>query len=104
MKTVDFKRIIRYFKLHKGEVKERSVLRDWKMILIGFVVILVVNLLINGFIFLKYKNEIFSEISAGEGRAIKIDKVFLQNILDEIDKKEKRYNESLTLPQIKDPS
>ncbi len=104
MKIVAFKKIIGYFNFHTDEGREIKVLRDWRIVLCGFALILIIVFLFNGYIFRKYQGGLSEEIKASQEKSITIDRIGLQKVLEEINGKESRFNENLVPSQIKDPS
>ncbi len=96
MKAVDFKKIISYFNFHTD--------RDWKTVLLGFALLLIIVFLLNTSIFWKYQKGLSAEIKTEEAKVITIDRSSLQKVIDEIDRKERQYNENLVPQEIKDPS
>jgi len=104
MKIVAFKKIISYFNFHTDEGREIKVLRDWRMVLCGFAFILIIVFLLNGYIFRKYREGLSKEIKTSQEKIITIDRIGLEKVSEEINRKERQFNENLAPPQIKDPS
>lgn len=110
MKIVAFKKIIGYFNFHTDEGREIKVLRDWRIVLCGFVFILIIVFLLNGYIFRKYQGGLpaqaglSEEIKISQEKIITIDRIGLQKVSEEINRKESQFNENLAPPKIKDPS
>jgi hypothetical protein len=104
MKIVAFKKIIGYFNFHTDEGREIKVLRDWRIILCGFIFILIIVFSLNAYIFRKYEKGLSGEVKTKEEKAITIDRDSLQKVVEEIERKEQQYKENLVPPQIKDPS
>ncbi len=89
MKIVDFKKIISYFNF--------QVDRDWKTVLLGFALLLIIVFLLNGYIFWKYQKELSAEIKIEEAKVITVDRNTLQKVIDEIDRKERQYKKPVIM-------
>lgn len=110
---LDFNKIIGYFIYRNERFLAIKSERDWKALIVCFLVILLVILVAGGYLFWKIQ---FSEQSASisfenEIELMKEEKSFilkrdlLDLFLNEITEKEKRFNENLINPPvIKDPS
>jgi len=99
MKLFNFKKAISYF---TGEI---NILRDWKLMLGGFAFLLIIVFLIDGYTFWKYQKELFQEVERGKVKFVTINRTSLQKVIDELNMKERKFNEYLIAPpEIKDPS
>jgi uncharacterized membrane protein len=109
MKKLDFRKITGYF-IHSDErFVSVKLWRDWKIMIVGFLIFLAVAIIIDGYVFWKYKfNSPFSDLSgmAVEGKVLIFKKQTLDRVIGVINEKEKTFNEvfSTTTPLIKDPS
>ncbi len=104
MKKVDFKKYLNYFNLHREEGLKTRALRDWKIIVFGFVFLFVFIVVIDGFIFLKYQKEFEKEPVVKEENSLKIDEGALQRALDKINIRNERFKNSIIPPEINDPA
>jgi len=101
MKLFNFKKAISYF---TGEI---NAPRDWKFVLGGFILLLIIVFSIDGYTFWKYQKELSGQVEGGETKFVNItiNKTSLQKVIDEINIKERKFNEYLiSPPTIKDPS
>lgn len=98
MKLFNFKKAINYF------TREINVLKDWKLILGGFVFLLIIVFLIDGYTFWKYQKELSREVEKGEVKFVTINRTSLQKVIDELNIKERKFNENIIAPKINDPS
>jgi hypothetical protein len=97
-----FANILKFKNYFRGEIK---AFRDWKIVLLGFVVLLVVVLSVDAYVFLKYQKELAQPaVSAGQVKFVTIDRTALQKAIDWLNIKEKKFNENLVAPKINDPS
>lgn len=103
MKRVDFNKIISYFSFDGFQGSEINVVRDWKVILAVFVMILTAVILFNGYAFWKYNNEPEREIEVSE-ITTGIDKEVLRRIINDIEKRELEFNANLIASPPEDPS
>ena len=104
MKIVDFNRIIGYFN-SRGYYSERSrVYVDWKMLNIFFVVVLILFLLADGYVWEKYKDVLAEEIKIEESEIVAVNKNALNEAIDVISKKETRFQNGLKDFSLTDPS
>jgi len=97
MKLFNFKKITNYF---TGEI---NVPRDWKLILGGFVLFLIIVFSIDGYTFWKYQKELSGQ-TEGEVKFATVSRASLQKAIDELNIKERKFNENLIAPAINDPS
>ncbi len=104
MKLPDFKKIINYFKRNGLEEKRVMLSRDWKIIVVAFVFILIIVFFVDGYVFWKYQVEPYKMIELGENKDEVINKNSLKKVLDEIERREKKFNENILAPGIADPS
>jgi hypothetical protein len=99
MKLFNFKKAISYF---TGEI---NVLRDWKLMLGGFILLLIIVFSIDGYTFWKYQKELSRQVESGEVKFVTINRTSLQKVIDGLNIKERKFNEYLiSPPEIKDPS
>ncbi len=98
MKLFNFKKAISYF---TGEINVR---RDWKFVLGGLALLLIIVFSIDGYTFWKYQKELSRQAEGGEVKFVTIDRTSLQKVIDGLNIKERKFNENLTVPKINDPS
>lgn len=92
MKTINLKKIFRYFSYQNYEGIEVKVMRDWKLLLIFFVLSLVIISLIDFYIYFDIKKKIDSDITDSVDIKYKtIEKSSLNNILKIIDDRKKQF-------------
>lgn len=97
MKLFNFKKTISYL------TEEINVPRDWKLILGGFVLLLIIVFSIDGYTFWKYQKELSRQVG-GEIKLMTINRTSLQNVIDGLNIKERKFNENIIAPKINDPS
>ena len=99
MKLFNFKKAISYF---TGEINVR---RDWKLVLGGLSLFLIIVFSIDGYTFWRYQKELSGQAESGEVKFVTINRTSLQKVIDELNMKERKFNEYLIAPpEIKDPS
>jgi len=98
MKLFNFKKAISYF------TEEINVLRDWKLVMTGFIFLLIIVFSIDGYTSWKYRKELSQQVEGGEIKLVTIDRASLQRVIDGLNIKERKFNENLTAPTINDPS
>ncbi len=98
MKLFNFKKTISYF---TGEI---NVLRDWKLILGGFAFFLLIIFSIDGYTFWKYQRELSQQMVEEETKFMTVNRTTLQNVIDRLNIKERKFNENIIVPKINDPS
>ena len=98
MKFINFKKIKSCF---GGEI---NVLKNWKMIVIGFVIFLIIVVFVDGYVFWKYQKELSRPAETGGVKFTAIDRTSLQEIVDWLNIKKENFNKNLVAPEIKDPS
>ena len=109
MKKLDFKKITGYF-IHSDERFVKVKLwRDWKIVIVCFLIFLAVAIIVDGYIFFEYKfNSPFNNLDgiAVDGKVLIFKKQTLNRVVGIIDEKEKTFNDvfSTSTPLIKDPS
>ncbi len=92
MKTINFKKIFRHLNYQNYEGIEIKMARDWKLILILFVLLLVIISLIDFYIYFDIKEKIDSDITDSADIKYKtIEKSSLNNILKIIDERKKQF-------------
>lgn len=106
---LDFNKIIGYFINRGDRFFARKAERDWRVMFVCFFTVLIVVLVMSGFFFWKIQTEPLLkddwDIGKEGDQMLVIKKDLLKSILDEIEKKERKYNEVLkTPPSIQDPS
>lgn len=104
MKKIDFKKFLSYFNFHKEGGLEIKVLRDWKIIIFGFLFLFVAIIAVDGYIFLKYQKELQKEPIIKQEDSLTIDEKALQKALDKINMRSVQFENSLVPPEIKDPA
>ncbi len=107
MKTLDFRGGIKYFDYKSGRGLSVKSLRDWKILLLSFTVLIIVFLLSDIYLFWKYQMEMNAAVdlrAVDDEKAIAVDRQSLMNVLKELDRKAARFEENLSVPEIKDPS
>ena len=107
MKKFDFKRIIRYFNYRSENGVSINVLRDWKAVFYCFIVLAVSFSLLDAYLFLKYQEELKSEIDTGpvqEEVLITVNRNSLNSVLEELKRKERQFEKKLSEQNMKDPS
>ncbi|MBU2219257.1 hypothetical protein KJ750_00540 [Patescibacteria group bacterium] len=106
---LDFNKIIGYFINRGNRFFARKAERDWRIMFVCFLAILIVVLVTSEFLFWKIQTELLLKDDLDIGKegdqTLVIKKDLLKSILDEIEKKKEKYNEVLTIPpSIQDPS
>lgn len=104
MKKFDFKKIISYFNLQTEDGLEIKVARDWRWTVRIFVFILVLFFVFGGYVYWKKNIDILNGVEMEGSEESVINKKSLQEVLDIITEKEKRFDENLSTPALKDPS
>ncbi|MCX6731874.1 MAG: hypothetical protein NTX55_02720 [Candidatus Parcubacteria bacterium] len=97
MKLFNFKKLTGYF---AGEINVR---RDWKLVLGGFVLFLIIIFSIDGYTSWKSQKELSGQVE-GEVKFETVSRASLQKVIDGLNIKERKFNENLTAPAINDPS
>lgn len=94
MKIFDLKRLLRYFR--EG--------REWEIIIVAFLVLLVFLITANCYVFLNLEEEIAKPISS-EIKPQTLKRELLIKISDDFKEKEKQLNQDILIkPGISDPS
>ncbi|MEK7575483.1 MAG: hypothetical protein AAB491_00140 [Patescibacteria group bacterium] len=92
MKTINFKKIFRYLNYNNYEGIKIKVMRDWKLLLILFVLLLVIISLIDFYIYFDIKEKIDSDVTDAVSIQYKnIEKPSLDDILKMIDARKKQF-------------
>lgn len=104
MNLVDFKKIISYFNPHSVDGFEVNARRDWKILLISFLFVLAAFLLIDGYFFWKFSGALEEEITIEDKKAVTIDKTSLNEALEKIAEREKKFEEGFEAIKVTDPS
>lgn len=103
----DFKRAIRYFNYRTPSGVSIKVLRDWKVVFYCFIVFALLFSVMDIFLFLKYREEMKSEIGAKsvqEEPLIMVDRNSLDSVLDELKRKEVLFEKKMSAPKMKNPA
>lgn len=107
MKITDFKKIIYYFNPNTTEGKNVRPLRDWKILLVISIICAGIATAIDLSIIFRHTDN-FQKLGEKEKNEIstnnKLNQVLLESALSEIKKRQKRLEENLTAPAIKDPA
>ncbi|MEK9183511.1 MAG: hypothetical protein AAB890_00365 [Patescibacteria group bacterium] len=104
MKLVDFKKIISYFNSHSVHSLEINARRDWKVIMISFLFVLAVMLLVDGYFFWKFSGVLEENIAPEDKKVAAINRALLDEVLEKIMEREKRFKESFQNVKITNPS
>ena len=108
MKKLDLNKIIGYFINRNDRFIAIKTERDWKAIIICFWIVWVVVFGASGYVFWKFQTIILFENKIDikkEEQIFILKRALLNSALEDLDEKEKRFNENLiNPPQIQDPS
>jgi len=104
---VDLNKIIGYFNYNREQGVSIKVLRDWGILLGCSVVLFVLFLVADGYVFWKYEKEMDKGLdlsSTQNAGATVINQELLENILSEMERKKQEFESNLSRPKITDPS
>ena len=104
MKLVDFKKIISYFNSHSVHSLEINARRDWRVIIISFLFVLVAMLLVDGYFFWKFSGVLEEKVTPEDKKVTVINQVLLDEVLEKIMEKEKKFEGGSQDSEVKDPS
>lgn len=108
IKKLDLNKLIGYFINRSGRFAVIKAERDWKVMIASFFAVMIIVLALCGYIFWKFQYKYLMEgeesYQGGEG-VLSIKKGALNSVLEELEKKDKIYNDTLANPPIiQDPS
>ena len=112
MKMIDFWEKIRYFKIRgsgrKSCASEINAVRDWKIMFFSFLALFLLFLIADIYVSWRFSTEIKPDESGPAGLSsenIELNRARLDNVLKDLDNKEKEFNNILNNPpEIPDPS
>jgi len=111
MIKLDLKKIIGYFIYRNDRFAAIKLWRDWRVMILGFFVLLTVVFLISGYLFWKIKIDSslggIDDLANGNGKVLTLKKQSLDRVAKELKEKEKIFNDFLSsssTPFIRDPS
>ena len=104
MISLDFKKIISYFKGRKEkEIFDRS-LRDWKKLIILFSVFALLLWLVDGYLYFKNTSFEGDLIFTGDEKFETINRDLLSETIKNLDDRERQMAEKFSAPNLPDPS
>lgn len=101
---IKFKEIFSYISIKEHSMEEIKAQRDWRLIIVAFVVLLIIISLLSFYIFLNQKSKVSSEIDLSNENVVTIDRALLNDVMAEINLREDKFIENLLSPKINDPS
>lgn len=109
MIKLDFKKITRYFIYSDDRFASLKPWRDWKIMIAGLLIFLAAAIIVDGYVFWKFKSGssfTTDDNLANEAKILILKKQSLERVIEELEEREKTFNEvfSTSTPLIKDPS
>ena len=108
MKKLDFVKIFGYFNYKRDEGRRLKVLRDWKVLFFFFVFVFFFFVILDVCFLWALERGLFKEEeltkTPGKAGQIVLHEDVLDKIIENLDKKEERFNSILSQPPLEDPS
>lgn len=104
MKKINFKNLFSYFLYQNDSGTKIKIMRDWKLLILFFVLSLVIMIATVSFIFWKIIGDVDREIYIDNAKEITINRSGLKDVLNGINIQKINFDKKINAPDMSDPS